>query len=275
MGAWGTGIYSNDVAEDVKDTYIGLLKSGKSDDEALNDLISDFNDEIDDEEDTLDFYFALADVMWKYGRLTEEIKKRALDNIEIDLKCGRWTTKQELKQREKKLSELKAKFDSPMPERKKVSIHKPYKIGLKANDIFYYQLPEINKWVTNNGDVYTEEFEKYAGKFIIVYVMYITQKDWQIKGIPDEMAMCRMFLTDEKPESPDCILTAETINCMFQWYEKSARKRAKGMKYLGNYKTERNLTLDKYANDYPLMFIDADEDAFERVAWDFSYHKGT
>lgn len=269
MGAWGTGIYSNDVAEDVKDTYIGLLKSGKSDDEALSALLGEYADELDDPEDELDLYFVLADIMWKYGRLTEEIKKKALDNIEKDLKCGRWTTKQELKQREKKLSELKDKLGSPMPQRKKVAIHKPYKIGLKANDIFYYQLPEISKWVTNNGNRFAEEYEKYAGKYVIVYVMYITQKDWQVKGIPDEMAMCRMFMTDEEPKDPDCLLTAKTIDCMYQWYESSARKRAKAMVYLGNHAIDRDLTLDKFANDYPLMFIGADEREFEHVAMDF------
>ena len=39
MGTWGTGLYSNDSACDIRGDYIDKLKRGKTNDEATQELI--------------------------------------------------------------------------------------------------------------------------------------------------------------------------------------------------------------------------------------------
>lgn len=40
MGTWGTGLYSNDSACDIRGDYIDKLKRGKTNDEATQELIN-------------------------------------------------------------------------------------------------------------------------------------------------------------------------------------------------------------------------------------------
>lgn len=39
MGAWGSGLYSDDVTCDVKDEYIKYLREGKANEEATEDIL--------------------------------------------------------------------------------------------------------------------------------------------------------------------------------------------------------------------------------------------
>ena len=75
MGAWGTKLYENDLTLDVRDTYIKKLKLGYSDEETYLETCKECGE--------LDQYFwlAMADTMWKYGRLTKEVKDSAITCI--------------------------------------------------------------------------------------------------------------------------------------------------------------------------------------------------
>ncbi|MBQ7065906.1 MAG: hypothetical protein IJN92_03720, partial [Lachnospiraceae bacterium] len=65
MGTWDTGIYQNDLGADVRDDYIAKLKAGKSDEEALQEILSEYKEESEDDDEKYDFYPALADTLWK------------------------------------------------------------------------------------------------------------------------------------------------------------------------------------------------------------------
>lgn len=67
MGAWGTGLYSNDSACDIRGDYIDKLKRGKTNDEATQELINSNRDIMGDVEEEPLFWFALADTQWNYG----------------------------------------------------------------------------------------------------------------------------------------------------------------------------------------------------------------
>ena len=119
MGTWETGLYDNDLSCDVRDDYIGKLKAGKTDEEALNEILEEYEEEAEDDDEKYNFYIALADTMWKKGRMTEEIKKMALIMIEEDKVSERWEDERVRKERAKKLDKVKERIESPMPERKK------------------------------------------------------------------------------------------------------------------------------------------------------------
>lgn len=74
MGSWGTGIFQNDVSEEVRTDYRNKLKLGKSDEEALKELLDDSQEYLKEDDDRYDFWFALSSVMYDLGRLTNEVK---------------------------------------------------------------------------------------------------------------------------------------------------------------------------------------------------------
>ena len=41
MGAWGTKLYQNDIASDIKESYINKQRAGKTAEEALRELLED------------------------------------------------------------------------------------------------------------------------------------------------------------------------------------------------------------------------------------------
>ena len=82
MGAWGVKLYDNDVAEDIKNTYKEKLQEGKSNEEATDEIISDYEYMLEDVDDAPLFWMALADQQWKVGRLLPNVKEQALKWIE-------------------------------------------------------------------------------------------------------------------------------------------------------------------------------------------------
>lgn len=158
MGAWGTSLYANDTACDIRGDYIDKLKRGKSNEEATKELIEQ-NMEIegDLEEEPL-FWFALVDTQWNYGRLLPEVKEKALFFLEKEDELERWREVGEKKLNAwlKTLAELKEKLNSPLPEKKKVSKYRFYQCPWKLGDVFAYQF---------SGD-YSKE-KNFHGKYIV------------------------------------------------------------------------------------------------------------
>ncbi len=165
MATWGTGIYQNDVSEDVKDDYISKLRAGKSDEQALQEIMEEYKHECEDVDCKFDFFFALADVLWKKGRLTEEIKRITFDLIEEDKVSERWQPESIRRERIKKLEKFKKKLSSEMPERKRIPIHKPYVLGWKEGEVYAFQIKSK-----------VENYEEYVGWYVLLYVEGIKKK---------------------------------------------------------------------------------------------------
>lgn len=141
MGAWGTSLYANDSACDIRDDYLDKLKRGKTNEEATKELIDANGSAGDAEEDAL-FWFALADTQWNYGRLLQEVKEKALFYLTDGQESTRWEDAGQKQQRawEKTLATLKQKLESPQPPIKKVSQYRIYRCKWNMGDVFAYQL---------------------------------------------------------------------------------------------------------------------------------------
>ncbi len=236
MGTWETGLYDNDLSCDVRDDYIGKLKAGKTDEEALNEILEEYEEEAEDDDEKYNFYIALADTMWKKGRMTEDIKKMALKMIEEDKVSERWEDERVRKERAKKLDKVKERIESAMPTRKKISIHKPYVLGWEEKDVYTFQISSNNQKI--------EGFEKYIGWHVLFYVDRIYLEDWYVHGINDELADAYFFLMEEEPKEASDIKKAK--NVCFYWENKafryktcicetSKRSRPSTFRYLGKY----------------------------------------
>ena len=90
MGAWGPGLYSDDVTEDVRGIYVDKLHRGKNGEQASKEMIAEFEWAWSDEDDAPVFWFAMADMQWNYGRLQEEVKKKALYYLDDMKNLQRW-----------------------------------------------------------------------------------------------------------------------------------------------------------------------------------------
>ena len=131
MGAWGTALYSNDTASDIRGDYVDLLRRGNSNEDALKKLMEKDGDCIGIEEEEPLFWYALADTLWNYGRLTPEVKEKALyflDHPEAEL--ARWEDDggKYVEAWMRTLEKLRTKLLSPQPPEKKVSKYRLYNV---------------------------------------------------------------------------------------------------------------------------------------------------
>ena len=163
MGAWGAGLYQDDVTQDIRNEYVNRLKVGYTNEEATEELIEYYDYLINDDDDGPLFWFALADTQWKYGRLMPKVKKEALKHIKNGMNLERWK-EENIKlypKRESILKELEAKLNSEQPPEKKVSkltiTRSPWEVG----DILLYKIKSDNRSSSNIEKVKNEESRKY------------------------------------------------------------------------------------------------------------------
>lgn len=234
MGAWGPGIFQNDISEDVRFEYKTQLKLGKSDEIALSQLMLKFTEEINDDEGKYDFWFSLASVLYDMGRLTENIKNFTLDlieNCETDLE--RWNTVDKNK-RKKEIKKLKNKLSLPIPERKKISLAKPFYCKWKINDVFYC------KFDFNESDLTTQNF-----KYVIILVEDLVVHDVAVEGLGDILPITLIKLSENLPSSlsdvDNALFLTHYFNfkgqnqLRFMWYRNNFRAFEKKLCYLGNF----------------------------------------
>ena len=191
MGTWGTSLYANDTACDIRGDYVDKLKRGKSNEEATKELIEE-NKEIegDFEEEAL-FWFALADTQWNYGRLLPEVKKKALFFLENEKELERWREAggKKLNSWLKTLAEFRIKLNSPLPEKKKISQYRFYQCPWKLGDMFAYQF----------SSEYSKE-RNFYGKYI-VFRKVSEDTYWPGHIIP--VVQVYKWISDEIPQIED------------------------------------------------------------------------
>jgi hypothetical protein len=74
MGTWGTAIFSDDIACDVRDQYRECIGEGLSGSEATEKLMADYEQSLEDSDEGPPFWLALAATQWKLGRLEDRVK---------------------------------------------------------------------------------------------------------------------------------------------------------------------------------------------------------
>lgn len=229
MGTWGTGLYQNDLSADVRDDYISKLKAGKSDEEALQEILNEYKEESEDYDEKYDFYLGLADTLWKNGRLTDEIKNRALILLEQDKTSERWENDKIRKKRMSVLDKLQEQLITSMPDRKKIPVHKPYKLGLEEGQVYYFQIEEPLEGY--------EKYDKYVGKYVLMYVDKIYTDDWQVKGVFDEIADVYFLIRCNKPVKVADVFDSAYVkiygNYIANLCERSKKQRPKDLTLLG------------------------------------------
>ena len=197
MGAWGTALYSNDVACDIRGDYKDALRRGKSNEEITNRMIEQNKDYFGTEDEGL-FWFALADTQWNYGRLMPEVKEKALFFIEND-HDDRWETNKDRLAWSNTLAKLKDKLLSEQPPEKKVSKYRTYHCEWKLGDVYAYRFSSdysketgfYNKYV-----VFRKISECRAWPDHIIPIVQFYNRIWDNIPTLENITACELLITD-------------------------------------------------------------------------------
>jgi hypothetical protein len=132
MGAWGTGISSNDTYSDVYAEFFDLYDEGMSVPEISTKLLSSFRETIDDPDDANNFWFALGRAQWECKELDPALLTRIERIVESGTDIEVWrqldASEADLKKRAVALDRFLEKLRSEKPKarkRKKRVIRQP------------------------------------------------------------------------------------------------------------------------------------------------------
>jgi hypothetical protein len=81
MGFWGNAIQSNDTSADVYQLFFDLFNKGYEVKEISEKLVKDFQETINEEDDSCNFWLALAKAQWETGQLDPAVLSRVEDII--------------------------------------------------------------------------------------------------------------------------------------------------------------------------------------------------
>lgn len=97
MGAWGTGLWEDDLACDIQDEWNDLLDEGNSPRKASKIILKSWLDELEDYEDDMErqpdesiLYISLAALQMRHKALTIAIKKKAIEMIDKGADLELW-----------------------------------------------------------------------------------------------------------------------------------------------------------------------------------------
>lgn len=212
MGSWGTGIFQNDVSEEVRTDYKNKLKMGKTDEVALKEILAENAEFIEDDEDKFDFWFGLSWVMSDLGRLTDNVKNTALELVNVGDLYRFDNSKSNLKKRKEALERLHEKLVGEQPPKKEIPVAKTFVCPWKPNDVFLLRL-----------DSECYKGKPYFNKFIILLVDELVNYDIDIP-LGDMLPITYLKICDKRPDSVKDIERSPFIPQQFIFYLNDPKK---------------------------------------------------
>lgn len=267
MGAWGTSIFSDDFACDIRGEYNAMLTLGKTNEEATDGIFKIFYERCKDTEDESVFWFALALSQWNKGRMTDDIKHKALEFVDNGKDLERWNTSDNqinYKKRIKELQKLKEKLLSTMPPLKKIAkpsvTISPWKVG----DLLAYRIKSdiiknmefLNKYVllrvlkvikhpvSNYGEV------KFYNETVLLGLYKWSGNDIPEKNIVDKLKFATIC------DYIDPVLGRQLETCMLLVWSKNELK-------------DREIVVLENDNTYETKLPDFFDIRFNKYSW---YH---
>lgn len=121
MGVWGTAIFSDDNASDLREDYRTLIGEGVSGVDATDRLLKEWAPKGDPALEPV-FWLALAVAQWDCGRLEDRVRAEALRVIEDGSALAQWRGGDGKLERKRQavLNATKKKLESPPPPAKPI-----------------------------------------------------------------------------------------------------------------------------------------------------------
>src|SRR5262245_39930851 len=140
MGVWGSALFSDDVACDVRDHYRQLLEDGVEDGAAARMTVEKFHEYLEEPGGVA--LLALAVTQSKLGRLDSDIRNRALAVLDrgADLEIWERDNPKLLSKRRATLEQARAQLTGQQPPRRRLRPPKRISSGLAAGDVLALEL---------------------------------------------------------------------------------------------------------------------------------------
>lgn len=171
MGTWNVSINGNDTAEDLKYEYQAAFFYNGVDIalEKIDAYVRSMFDETDEEE-WCNYYYSLADYMWKHGILTDKIRNQAITMIDTGFGLELWKEAgiKTLEKRIKALAEFRDKLLSPQPPIKKIRIDLHMTPIFEVGDLIAIQLKTSDKHYLDKSKFTEETFRSCDGKYVVL-----------------------------------------------------------------------------------------------------------
>ena len=141
MGVWGTGVFSDDVACDIRDHYRQLLEESVEDSVATRLTLEKFERYLEEPDGVALIAFAVTQS--KVGRLEPAVRDRALAIIDAGADLAVWERENPklLPKRRAVLEKARAQLTGPQPARRRLRPPKRELSGLAAGDVLALTLP--------------------------------------------------------------------------------------------------------------------------------------
>ncbi|MFC5476292.1 hypothetical protein [Paraherbaspirillum soli] len=135
MGAWGTGLYSDDTTCEVRDAFKTHLEEGLSHSEVESEILGRFDEVLSNHQIECLVYFGLAETQWRFGCLSANVKAHTLALLKAggDVRYWQEDAPSEVRARAKVLAALSSKLQTPQPPLRQVKL-KPQKPPKKQLD---------------------------------------------------------------------------------------------------------------------------------------------
>ena len=121
MGTWGTALYSDDLAADLRGDLREAFGDGLSAADAVDRLMAEYASSLDDPDEGPAFWLAVADTGWRSGRLDDRARQRALEIIDSGRDLARWPEGADRRKRAAVLSKLRSQLVAPPPTAKRIA----------------------------------------------------------------------------------------------------------------------------------------------------------
>jgi hypothetical protein len=124
-----------------------------------------------DESDWCDYYYSLANFMWKKGILTDKVRDTAINMIDTGFGLEIWADEGEktINKRKKALAEFREMLLSPQPAKKKIKVDLYLNSVFDIGDYIAFQLQTKDKSYLADKSCFDEEtFRSMDGKYVVI-----------------------------------------------------------------------------------------------------------
>ena len=140
MGAWGAGLFANDLSSDVKATFKEIVRLPLSEAQLVEAMLEEFSSGRDDrDEEYTDFWLSLADLFHAYAIESPDVFDRAngiiASGVDLETKRALEMSESDLRKRGKILDGLPSKWatETERPKPRRV-MKAPEPLRFKAGD---------------------------------------------------------------------------------------------------------------------------------------------
>ena len=143
MGTWGADILEDDLVADIVWSATDRLKRGSALHQAVSDVIKEFSEVEDDEDEGPLLWLAVAHLQWTYGSVEAHVLDRVRDDIEQENGLERWREDAgALTERKAALARFLAQIEQPNPAPSPLPTGKVRKAPFQKGDCLSVRLPD-------------------------------------------------------------------------------------------------------------------------------------